>query len=484
MILRVLLPSILLGLSTVLLAQDNFCGTFELDEKFISDYYETYQFQDQRYAPMRLPLFIHLLGSDEGTGHFPMSNVMRSLCTLNEDFAPYNIQFYVAGMQKINKTSWYNHDNFRDGEDMMRTNNVDDVINCYFVSNPANNCGYYSYRGDAVALNHGCLNTDHTWAHELGHFFSLPHTFFGWEGIRYIPGSDANNYTSQVSRGIESIVDPRCSRVADRICDTPPDYISSRWSCNDDNESPYDLKDLNGEIFRADGSYFMSYASDGCMSRFSPEQINRVVSNLMNSRTDIFQNQLSNPNFLPAGPINIIAPTDSAVVGYKAIEFIWEDMPNADGYIFELSRFRHMLAAVDRREVTTNRVLIDSLYPGRTYYWRVMPVSKVSFCNGFTDTRILQIDKLTSTRELDDKSTVKLIKNVVHSFESIYLSTEESSAEYRVSLISINGQMAWRSTIRARKGLLELKPDDLAQDIYILSVVTDNKNYQFKILVQ
>ena len=106
----------------------------------------------------------------------------------------------------IGKTSWNNHPDYSDGEDMMHQNNFSNRINCYLVANPAGNCGYYTYSGDAIALSKNCISpSQHTWAHELGHYFSLPHTFFGWEGLTYDSKKTTSDWQKDVFTEIEDL---------------------------------------------------------------------------------------------------------------------------------------------------------------------------------------------------------------------------------------------------------------------------------------
>lgn len=84
----------------------------------------------------------------------------------------------------IDNSKWDSHPRFEAGIEMMKINNIKNVINCYIVTDPAGNCGYFAYEGDAVALSKTCLGkSSHTWAHELGHYFSLPHTFLDGKGL-------------------------------------------------------------------------------------------------------------------------------------------------------------------------------------------------------------------------------------------------------------------------------------------------------------
>lgn len=122
-----------------------------------------------------------------------------------------------------------------DGEDMMDENNVDDLLNVYFVSDPAGNCGYFSPSDNGVAVAKSCaMPGGTTIAHEFGHFFSLPHTFYGWE--YGIPDDEDQEWVNGAN----------CNSAADGFCDTPPDYLDYRWNC------PGPLQtDPNGDTFSA-----------------------------------------------------------------------------------------------------------------------------------------------------------------------------------------------------------------------------------------
>ena len=191
--------TILFMASSLQAQQDLFpCGTREGKVKWL----EAYQLNPSAYPEsndtLYVPLTIHLVGKSDGTGFMSERTLLESLCTLNEDFKPSRIQFFIEGpVNYIANSTYYDH-TFAQGAQMMNIYKVQNTLNCYIVDSPAGNCGYSSYnKGIALAIN--CTQPwDHTWAHEAGHYFSLPHPFFGWEGIEHDYSQPAPN---QVNNG-------------------------------------------------------------------------------------------------------------------------------------------------------------------------------------------------------------------------------------------------------------------------------------------
>ena len=143
-----------------------------------------------------------------------------------------------------------------------------------FVNDPAGACGYYSPFRDAIAIRKSCSAPNSTTlVHELGHFFSLPHTFNGWEN-----GAVPTNPEKVTRTGPSA----NCSSTGDKFCDTEADYQGERWFC------PYnDIKfDSNNDQYHPDSSIYMGYASDECMTRFSNMEIAAMQFN-QSTRTNL-----------------------------------------------------------------------------------------------------------------------------------------------------------------------------------------------------
>jgi len=139
---------IFIGAITPIKAQTpDFCGTdfSEKQKSWLLDYAKNGRnFAQKSAAQYYVPLYIHFVGTDEGTGFYSPELMMNGICELNTQFAPTGLYFYLAGFNYIANTDWYDHATYGPGGVMMGANNVDDVANIYIVINPAGNCGYFS----------------------------------------------------------------------------------------------------------------------------------------------------------------------------------------------------------------------------------------------------------------------------------------------------------------------------------------------------
>lgn len=379
---RFLFVAYFIALAELAIAQLPFCGTSSSDQQRMLD---DVQFQagagrgDQ--GTVYIPLKVHSLTNDGSSSHFAAWSLFESLCTLNSDFLPSGIQFFLEeDINYIANTAWNHHPEYEQGEEMMIQNNVHGMANCYIVSDPAGNCGYFTYAGDGVALNKSCLGKNsHTWAHELGHFFSLPHTFFGWEGINYSNGKKTSEYQSRVFTQIENKERVRCRQQADQFCDTYPDYISNRWTCNADGFGQIIMRDLFDSTFRADGSLFMSYSNDVCMSRFSDEQMGAMHQSIDGSRFELQRPDII-PRSLGADTVNLVFPGEGQTVEGKKLQLKWDEVTGARYYVLQISRTSNFSVVVKNLMLYTNSAIIDSLTPGKDFWWRVRAYNEFYFC--------------------------------------------------------------------------------------------------------
>ena len=258
------------------------CGTAPQKIEWLKEYQKNpSKFKSNTDSLLLVPMTIHSVGSDNGSSHFDTDRLLDAFCTLNEDFAEAGIQYYISDdIRLINNSSINNHQDLFFGGRFM--NDVADptTLNTFFVSDPAGNCGY-NIVWSHMMVNKGCANrTDHTWAHEVGHHFSIQHPFLGWEGGQTTDGSVPPDFsepapefvtydftpffyengedTTIIDTAFVELVDgSNCHFAGDGFCDTKPDYLSARWTCNNDGESNQIQTDPSGETFRSEGTWIM-----------------------------------------------------------------------------------------------------------------------------------------------------------------------------------------------------------------------------------
>lgn len=189
-----------------------------------------------------VPIQFHIVNKSDGTGGESNQDILDNLCRLNADYAGINVEFYLAGPTRVINQDLLYTNSFDNGmaNYFMGLYRVPGLVNI-FVGNAISNSqsggttlGYYTSGLDIIyAIQGSVRGSGTTLTHELGHFFGLPHTFFGWENSNY--GTVMANTTGRTptittattpveyiarSGGLEN-----CQIAADGFCDTDANYL-------------------------------------------------------------------------------------------------------------------------------------------------------------------------------------------------------------------------------------------------------------------
>ncbi|PHI19976.1 hypothetical protein CEQ90_10530 [Lewinellaceae bacterium SD302] len=409
-----------------------------------------------------LPLRIHIVRKSDGTFGIPVETVLETMVLMNQDFATANIKFYIDGeIDFLNNTTWWDH-NQAQGSAMMSVNNDPGVINCYFVENPAGACGYYSFGGDALAINNDCTGSgDRTWSHEMGHFLSLPHTFDGFE-FHYTepdgtPIRPLNTYASQNApfavggRFTELADGSNCTIAGDGFCDTPADYLSDRWGCNGSGVYGQPLLDRNGQALDVQAYPIMGYAFDNCVSSFTDEQRTAMVTNAT-GRPGLIQNIPIDYSAPDPAEMELLTPEDGEIffaIDEFEVTLDWEDVPDADMYLVQVAYNAQFAGArefivYDESEFTLTEAngLIDTVLNA----WRVRPINRCNVAGDFGDQeftfRVLGV--VSSTQDNDLDRAVNIFPNPVNgSQKTVRIAANGLSAndDVHIQLVNMTGQV-------------------------------------------
>jgi len=463
----------------------------QYDNAWLNDYRQNpdkYSHFQRSNDIIYLPLTVHLIGRSDGTGYFSDDNLDRELCELNEQFRATNIQFFVQGNVLYHaNTNWFNHATRQVGNAMYQATRVPGTINCYIDNFASGACGYATIGGDRVFLRISCVGQNSTtWAHELGHSLTLPHTFVGWEGTTYEANTKAPNFVG--NRAVERVDGSNCATAADGFCDTDPDYISNRWSCNANGESTIQLIDPDSIPFRAKAKFFMGYSSDACMSVFSDEQIAAMRAHSLSAKANMvtfdnpFTNALSSPS------TDLVLPELNEVVTGDSILLAWRRVGNAQGYRVQLSRFQSMGILIEDIIVQDTFLYLSNLEVNRNYFWRVRPESNQDFCKSFSTVGRFRFEEelQTSTREIEGVK-FEIFPTILMSGQHLTINAKSiRSLDVDLRVIDFTGKVVHNQAINLQPGILResIVLPVLPSGMYFINFASAGQMFSSKFVVQ
>lgn len=373
---------------SVMAQQPFFCGTLPPNQALWSFIEQTreYELSETTY---RLPVTLHIVRQSNGASNFDSQIALDALCAVNARFQPVGISFYLASpIRFINRSDLTSPASFAAASAILDEFNVFRTINIYYT-NLANfgTCAFAFFPGigpgtpqnqGGVVMGTNCAASDGALlAHELGHFFNLPHTFNE-------TSDDPRDwlFAERVTRSSNEIA-PRlsanCSNAGDRFCDTPADFLPIRWNC------PLTITqtDTNADVFQPDPTLYMGYARDSCMQRFSMQQIAVMRATLANTSAPRGYLLLSPA---PSGPVQLQTPQllvpgllDSQISIGQPI-FRWSQVSAAQWYHFRLFQFTNQLLIDTVLADTSFRPVAGLLRLNRPYRWQVRAMGADALC--------------------------------------------------------------------------------------------------------
>jgi hypothetical protein len=219
---------------------------------------------------------VHITQDSLGNRIVTEQLIQEAVDTLNTYFAPICVSFAICEFRYI-ENYWYDDFNRANHwDEMQNLYNQNNRINLYFVReilDPAGACGFATL-GGIRDLDEGgivikkqplCMAGDggnfRTLNHEMGHYFSLLHTFEG--------------------SGVELVSGTNCGTAGDGICDTTADPFveGDDTGAYVNNECRFisGKRDAEGRFYNPIVGNIMSYYPDRCNCGFTHSQYMRMA---------------------------------------------------------------------------------------------------------------------------------------------------------------------------------------------------------------
>jgi hypothetical protein len=438
------------------------CGT-GFPPKATMDYIRKLDYslgQTEDTITYNIPVTIHIIRSSNGGGGFNETQAYLTICDLNNRMASAGMFFYVpAPVNFINDDDYYTATDYTPLFNMIDLNNVPRTVNIYYTNlSQLGLCGFAFYPNSgiggfqndgAVVMSFACSQpTGTTLTHEIGHFFNLPHTF------DFTSSDPTNNFAERVTRNFNEVfprLNANCNIEGDGFCDTPADFIGNRWSCPNARVQ----LDINGDLFRPDSSFYMSYSNDLCMSRFSAQQITAMRNTVIDtnaSRGYLRINPMPNYAVINNAPIQLQPLAGDTVVPNQAV-FSWQGIPGASMYQIRIYLFN--FAVVDT--FTTDTFYVNqtrTIRNNREHSWEVRAITGAQLCTPFGNRISFQSSTLAlSTSSLENKHPIQVYPNQLRAGDVLHFAKLVPGTQLSIQLRDLQG----RSVAQMQLEILEEK---------------------------
>ncbi len=431
-------------------------------------------------TPVYIPVRFWLTANSDGTDRYvKYLELFQFFCTTNACIGNESIQFFIKEINENLNNSLVHKDPLGQGLRAIidSTKLRHDAINIFLTDFIHPTAGaIFSFNHDFILLDdHYVQKESGILCHELGHYFSLPHTSGDWLDYQCnIPTLDQRKgmlFPEYVTRTkVDSNGIQICNYAGDGFCDTEADYgeaMNPSTPCNYTGcaKDP-DLVNLNPDLNNpmTIGSYIT------CFDSFSTQQKQAILFDFLSPHRDYIKT-IYTPKGEAIEP-KYLAPLDKhQFAGNDSLKFDWEDAPNATDYILEIAQNRGFNLNLFQFKTTQSEFLVTNLLPKKVFYWRVLAYNSNSYCLNDPQISIFTTGALTTeNKEAFNKKTNYTVHKIPNSNQLRIQFTSEWNHPILFSLFDLNGTLEYKKTIVDR--VIELDQSSLIPGMYLFKYTT------------
>lgn len=313
-----------------------------------------------------IPITIHFVRHTNGTygQNTSVEPLYQSLMMTNRLLNAVGIQFYVNGnVDYLNNDAYLKPVRGSAAHTALLANKNPNTVNIWVNE---------GWQGSTIAGYGGVAGVElaqmyfTTVAHELGHFFTLAHTFEIANGLEHVARTGPNS---------------NCTTAGDGICDTHADPYNLKVANGQIQGQDQTLancsltsntRDLTGALFVPPYDNIMSYYIGGCGMIFTPGQYARILDGY--NQYHAGYTQITGTGIVSA-PSNLLVINK---VGYDILQ--WQNVSNAVATQIEISSDNGTTWLVMNGELSSvNSTIIHNVHKGNTYLLRARHLNSLAY---------------------------------------------------------------------------------------------------------
>jgi len=490
---RLILSILLVGFTLQLHAQNpGDCGTSDAPASVKQFIRQLDYSQAQPENVINLPITIHIVRTSAGGGGFSESQSFLTICNLNQRTASSSLFFYMPGSVRfIDDDRFYSAPDAFELFDMIEDYNVPRTINIYYTNlSQMGYCGFAFYplsgpggfeNDGAIVMSFPCSQpTGTTLAHEMGHYLSLPHTF---DGTSQSPSSINAELVTRLVQETPGRLGANCAVEGDGFCDTPADFIANRWSC----PTPLNVNDFNGDRFRPDSSFYMSYANDICTGRFSEQQQIAMQATVNSSSAPRgYLTTVPMPIYpVPTAP-QLQLPANGDTLVPNNAQFRWQSVPGADFYQLKVYVGQSFTVIDTIIADTAYLSLSNKIRANRAHTWEVRAINGANLCTNFGQRGDFVTGLYASTTSLTPAqlSNIRVYPNLLPSGGTLNVSGLQIGQPAFFKIYDISGRLVQELTLAVEEDLLTFQLPWLNAQWLLLEIKQQGLSSRHKLSLQ